>query len=280
MLVDFFTSPGFSTERLRIFLARGLTRGPGDRTGVRSTRRGGAPARGLGAAGQRHWPGFWPVSCTTAWLHWVSCPRMPPARRVHRAAVRGCPGALTGGRELGSEGIARQRGRAALRQEGLVSHEGWRPQGGQEPRVPGRDHAVRRARAGPGRARGLRRAGRGTGSAIPDADFVAAGAQILPTADDVWQTGDLILKVKEPIAEEYHRMRKGQVLFTYLHLAASRPCTDALLESGHHRRSPTRPSSCRTGRCRCWHRCRRWPGGWPPRSGLITCSATAAAAAC
>ena len=72
----------------------------------------------------------------------------------------------------------------------------------------------------------------GTGSSIPDADFVTAGAQILPTADDVWQAGDLILKVKEPVAEEYHRMRKGQVLFTYLHLAASRPCTDALLESG------------------------------------------------
>jgi alanine dehydrogenase len=72
----------------------------------------------------------------------------------------------------------------------------------------------------------------GTGSSIPDSDFVTAGAQILPTADDVWQTGDLILKVKEPVAEEYHRMRKDQVLFTYLHLAASRPCTDALLESG------------------------------------------------
>jgi alanine dehydrogenase len=72
----------------------------------------------------------------------------------------------------------------------------------------------------------------GIGSAIPDDDFVTAGAQILPTADDVWQTGDLILKVKEPVAEEYHRMRKDQVLFTYLHLAASRPCTDALLESG------------------------------------------------
>jgi alanine dehydrogenase len=54
----------------------------------------------------------------------------------------------------------------------------------------------------------------------------------LPTADEVWQTGDLILKVKEPVAEEYHRMRKDQVLFTYLHLAASRACTDALLESG------------------------------------------------
>ncbi|MHB1593513.1 MAG: alanine dehydrogenase [Streptosporangiaceae bacterium] len=72
----------------------------------------------------------------------------------------------------------------------------------------------------------------GTGSSIPDADFVAAGATILPTADEVWQAGDLILKVKEPVAEEYHRMRKDQVLFTYLHLAASKACTDALLTSG------------------------------------------------
>jgi alanine dehydrogenase len=72
----------------------------------------------------------------------------------------------------------------------------------------------------------------GVGSRIGDQDFVAAGAAILPNADDVWQTGDLILKVKEPIAQEYHRMRKGQVLFTYLHLAASRECTDALLASG------------------------------------------------
>ncbi len=72
----------------------------------------------------------------------------------------------------------------------------------------------------------------GTGSSIPDADFVAAGATILPNADEVWRAGDLILKVKEPVAEEYHRMRKDQVLFTYLHLAASRPCTDALLDSG------------------------------------------------
>ena len=72
----------------------------------------------------------------------------------------------------------------------------------------------------------------GVGSAITDADYLAAGAKILPTADDVWQAGDLILKVKEPVAEEYHRMRFDQVLFTYLHLAASRECTDALLKSG------------------------------------------------
>jgi alanine dehydrogenase len=72
----------------------------------------------------------------------------------------------------------------------------------------------------------------GTGSAIPDADFVSAGAQIVADADAVWAASELVLKVKEPVAEEYHRMRKGQVLFTYLHLAASRPCTDALLGSG------------------------------------------------
>jgi alanine dehydrogenase len=75
-------------------------------------------------------------------------------------------------------------------------------------------------------------AGAGVGSSIPDEDFIAAGVQILPTADDVWAESDLILKVKEPVAEEYHRMRSGQVLFTYLHLAASRECTDALLSSG------------------------------------------------
>ncbi|MGN6600188.1 MAG: alanine dehydrogenase, partial [Actinomycetes bacterium] len=72
----------------------------------------------------------------------------------------------------------------------------------------------------------------GVGSSILDDEYVAAGAKILPTADDVWGTGDLILKVKEPIAEEYARMREGQTLFTYLHLAASKACTDALLERG------------------------------------------------
>ena len=72
----------------------------------------------------------------------------------------------------------------------------------------------------------------GIGSSIPDADFPAAGAVILPGPDEVWETGDLILKVKEPVAQEYPRLRKGQVLFTYLHLAASRACTDALLGSG------------------------------------------------
>ena len=72
----------------------------------------------------------------------------------------------------------------------------------------------------------------GAGSSITDAEFVHAGAEILDTADAIWAQADLVLKVKEPIAEEYHRMRAGQTLFTYLHLAASLPCTDALIRSG------------------------------------------------
>ncbi len=70
----------------------------------------------------------------------------------------------------------------------------------------------------------------GVGSAIPDEEYVAVGANILPTADEVWASADMIMKVKEPIAVEYDRMREGQTLFTYLHLAADRALTEALLE--------------------------------------------------
>src|ERR1700722_9020391 len=73
-------------------------------------------------------------------------------------------------------------------------------------------------------------AGAGEGSSLPDEVFASAGATIMRSADDVWGTGDLVLKVKEPVPEESHRMRPGQVLFTYLHLAASKECTDALLD--------------------------------------------------
>jgi alanine dehydrogenase len=75
-------------------------------------------------------------------------------------------------------------------------------------------------------------AGAGNGSAITDDDFATAGATILPDADSVWAQADLLLKVKEPIAAEYHRLRAGQVLFTYLHLAADADGTKALLDSG------------------------------------------------
>jgi len=74
--------------------------------------------------------------------------------------------------------------------------------------------------------------GAGLGSAISDQDFITAGARIRESADEIWLEADLILKVKEPIEVEYSKLRKGQVLFTYLHLAASKACTDALVKSG------------------------------------------------
>lgn len=78
----------------------------------------------------------------------------------------------------------------------------------------------------------LVQAGAGDGSAITDMEFKAAGAQLLSSAEEVWADADLLLKVKEPMPAEYGLLRAGQVLFTYLHLAASRACTDALIASG------------------------------------------------
>jgi alanine dehydrogenase len=72
----------------------------------------------------------------------------------------------------------------------------------------------------------------GMGSSITNEEFIAAGATVVATAEEVWGAAELVLKVKEPIEVEYPRMRKGQTLFTYLHLAASKACTDALLQSG------------------------------------------------
>lgn len=71
----------------------------------------------------------------------------------------------------------------------------------------------------------LVQAGAGLGSSITDAEYAAAGATIVQEATDVWATAELILKVKEPAVSEYPLMREGQLLFTYLHLAASRECT-------------------------------------------------------
>lgn len=72
----------------------------------------------------------------------------------------------------------------------------------------------------------------GAGSSFPDHEYTAAGARIAASADEVWASADLVLKVKEPIEPEYHRMRRDQVLFTYLHLAASPSCTRAIASSG------------------------------------------------
>ena len=74
--------------------------------------------------------------------------------------------------------------------------------------------------------------GAGLGSAITDEQYIAAGATIEADVEKIWRDADMILKVKEPIEAEYPRLRAGQILFTYLHLAASKPCTDALIASG------------------------------------------------
>jgi alanine dehydrogenase len=69
----------------------------------------------------------------------------------------------------------------------------------------------------------------GEGSGFEDNLYQRAGAQIIESADDVWTQADMIVKVKEPIQPEYHRMREGQLLFTYLHLAPDKKLTDELL---------------------------------------------------
>ena len=60
----------------------------------------------------------------------------------------------------------------------------------------------------------------GEGAGISDADYERVGAQLLPTADEVWKRAEMIVKVKEPIAPEYERMQQGQIIYTYFHLAA------------------------------------------------------------
>jgi len=72
----------------------------------------------------------------------------------------------------------------------------------------------------------------GLGSGYPDEDYQKAGAEIVGSAEEVFKRADMIVKVKEPLSAEFPLLRKGQILFTYLHLAASKPLTEALLKSG------------------------------------------------
>src|SRR5882762_5931298 len=72
----------------------------------------------------------------------------------------------------------------------------------------------------------------GLGSGYPDQDYVKAGAEIVEQAKEVFARADMIVKVKEPLKAEWGLLRKGQILFTYLHLAASKELTEALLKSG------------------------------------------------
>jgi alanine dehydrogenase len=74
--------------------------------------------------------------------------------------------------------------------------------------------------------------GAGTGSHITDEEYRVAGAELVDSADELWARSDMVMKVKEPIAEEYHRFREGLILFTYLHLAAEPVLTEALIDAG------------------------------------------------
>ena len=74
--------------------------------------------------------------------------------------------------------------------------------------------------------------GAGAGTGYPDADYASAGAKIVDNAPDLFRQADMIVKVKEPLPSEWELLRKGQILFTYLHLAASKQLTEALLKSG------------------------------------------------
>jgi len=75
-------------------------------------------------------------------------------------------------------------------------------------------------------------AGAGIGAGYPDEDYRQAGASVVDSAQKVFETADLIVKVKEPQPSELPMLRRGQLLFTYLHLAASKPLTEALMQSG------------------------------------------------
>ena len=74
--------------------------------------------------------------------------------------------------------------------------------------------------------------GAGLGAGYPDSEYQQAGAKLLDTHEEIFQRADLVVKVKEPLPSEFKLLRRGQILFTYLHLAASRPLTEALMNSG------------------------------------------------
>ena len=97
----------------------------------------------------------------------------------------------------------------------------------------------------------LVQAGAGDGSAIDDDAYVAQGARIVPDAEAVFGEADMVLKVKEPQPPEVELLRPGQVLFTYLHLAADRELTRRAVRVRRDRASPTRRSRTRTASCRC-----------------------------
>ena len=93
--------------------------------------------------------------------------------------------------------------------------------------------------------------GAGLGSGFTDESYVAVGATIVPTADEVWQKAEMIMKVKEPIEVEWPRMRKGQLIYTYFHFAAAEKLTRRRDRLRLRSPWPTRRCSCPRASCRC-----------------------------
>jgi len=121
--------------------------------------------------------------------------------------------------------------------------------------------------------------GAGLGSGFPDEAYTAVGASILPTADAVWQRAEMIMKVKEPIAVEWPRMRRGQVIYTYFHFAAAEDLTRAVIDSGAIAVA-YETVQLPVASCRCLRPCPRWPAGCRCRRGPSTWRRCSAEAAC
>ncbi|GAB1361441.1 hypothetical protein MASR1M32_06770 [Rhodobacter sp.] len=110
----------------------------------------------------------------------------------------------------------------------------------------------------------------GIGAGFADAAYVAAGARIVDTAEEVFAGAEMIVKVKEPQPAERKRLREGQVLFTYLHLAPDPGQTRDLMASGATCIAYETVTDARGG-LPCWRRCPRWRGGLRRRSGHGPC---------
>jgi alanine dehydrogenase len=121
--------------------------------------------------------------------------------------------------------------------------------------------------------------GAGAGSGFPDSDYAANGVEIVDTAEEVFARAEMIVKVKEPQAVERARLREGQVLFTYLHLAPDPEQTHDLLKSGVTAIAYETVTD-RSGGCRCWRRCPRWQASWRRRWAHGRCRRRMAAGAC
>ena len=107
----------------------------------------------------------------------------------------------------------------------------------------------------------------GAGSSIADEEYLAAGAKVLASADDVWAEGDLVLKVKEPIADGVPAAAGGPGA-VHLPAPGRGRGADAGADGGRHDGDRVRDGAvCRRARCRCWRRCRRWRAGSRRRSG-------------